>query len=93
MTAILLGALAGLAWGALCGWINILIMNKALAKNDSNAIMAANMARMLVDLLALLAVFLLRKKLPFSGDAMLVTTAVALSVVTLIFAFRFGKKR
>ena len=86
------GSLAGLAWGALCGVLNILILKKSLGKNDSNLLMAGNLARMVVDLAALLLVFLLRKVLPFSYEAMLVGTAVALSVTSLIFAFRYGKK-
>ncbi len=86
------GALAGLVWGALCGVLNILILKKSLGKNDSNLLMAANLGRMAVDLAALLLVFLLRKILPFSYEAMLVGTAVALSVASLIFAFRYGKK-
>ena len=45
------------------------------------------------DALALSAVFLLRKVLPFPYEAMLIATALALSAVTLVFAFRFGKKR
>ena len=89
----LFGALAGLVWGGICAAVNMLILKKAIRKNDSNALMAANMARMMVDLLALLLVFLLRKVLPFSFEAMLVGTAVALSVVTLVFAFRYGKKK
>lgn len=89
---IMWGILAGLAWGAVCGLVNVRILKKAIRKNDTNAIMAANMGRMGIDLLALLLVFLLRKVLPFSYEWMLIGTAVALSVVTLIFAFRFGKK-
>ena len=91
--SILIGALAGLAWGALCGWVNTLILNKAMAKNDANAITAANLARLTVDALALLAVFLLRKLLPFSYEVMMIATALALSAVTLVFAFRFSKKK
>ena len=86
------GALAGLAWGALWGGLNILILKKRLGKKDSNVLMAANLGRMVVDLAALLLVFLLRKVLPFSYEAMLVATAVALSVTRLIFAFRYRKK-
>ena len=85
-------ALAGLAWGALCGFANVLILKKAIAKNDSNILMAANLGRMTVDLLALLAVFLLRTLLPFPYEAVLVGTALALSAVPLFFAFRYGKR-
>ena len=87
-----LGGLAGLVWGAVCGWVNLLILKKAIRKNDSKAVMAANLGRMGIDLLALLLVFLLRRVLPFSYEAMMIATAVALSVATLIFAFRYGKK-
>lgn len=89
---LLFGGLAGLVWGAVCGLINMLILKKAIQKNNSNTLMAANLARMGVDLAALLLVFLLRKVLPFPYEAALVGTAVALSVVTLVFAFRYGKK-
>ena len=86
------GGLAGLAWGALCGVLNLLIMKKAIEKNDNNVIMAANLGRMAIDLAALGLVFLLRKVLPFSYEAMLIGTAVALSAVTLVYAFQYGKK-
>ena len=86
------GALAGLVWGALWGGLNILILKKSLGKNDSNILMAGNLARMVVDLAALLLVFLLRKILPFSYEAMMIGTAVALSVTSLVYAFRCGKK-
>ncbi len=93
MPSILIGALAGLAWGALCGWINTLILKKAMRKNETNAIMAGNLGRLLIDGLALLAVFLLRRVLPFPYEVMLIATALALSAVTLIFAFRFSRKK
>ena len=86
------GALAGLAWGAVCGVLNILILKKAIEKNNNNAVMAANLGRMAVDLAALALVFLLRGALPFSYEAMLIGTAVALSIVTLVYAYRYGKK-
>jgi uncharacterized membrane protein YdfJ with MMPL/SSD domain len=93
ISSILIGALAGLAWGGLCAWINTLILKKAMTKKDANAITAANLARLTVDALALLAVFLLRKFLPFSYEVMMIATALALSAVTLVFAFRFSKKK
>lgn len=89
---LLIGALAGLAWGAVCGIVNLLILKKAIGKNDNNAMMTANLLRMVIDLVALGAVFMLRNLLPFSYEAMLIATAVALSVVTIAYAFRYGKK-
>ncbi len=92
MEKLLIGGLAGLGWGVRCGLLNILLMKRAIAKNNNNAVMLANFLRMTVDLLALLAVFLLRGLLPFSYEAALVGTAIALSLVTIVFAFRYGKK-
>ena len=89
---IVIGILAGLAWGGLIGLINVLIMKKGLRKNDSNLVMAANLGRMVLDLAALGLVFLLRSLLPFPYEAALVGTAVALSAASLIFAFRYGKR-
>jgi hypothetical protein len=89
---LLIGLLAGLAWGALCGFLNTRILKRAVEKNDNNFMMAANILRILVDLVALGAVFLLRGVLPFSYEAALVGTAIALSLLTIAFAFRYGKK-
>ncbi len=89
---LLIGLLAGLAWGALCGFLNTRILKRAVEKNDNNFMMAANILRLLVDLVALGAIFLLRGVLPFSYEAALVGTAIALSLLTIAFAFRYGKK-
>lgn len=88
----LFGILAGLVWGALCGLLNVGILKRSIGKNENSALMAGNLLRLLVDAAALGAVFLLRGLLPFSFEAALVGTAIALSLVTLVFAFRYGKK-
>ena len=82
------GALAGLVWGALAALLNREINKKALEKNSTNAMLAANMARTAVDIAALAAVFFLRKVLPFRFEAMLVGTAVSLSLLTIVFSYR-----
>ena len=86
------GALAGILWGALAGFLNASISKRALSKNSANALLVSNLIRMAVDLAALGAVFLARKLLPFSADAMLIATAISLSVVTMVFAFRLAGK-
>lgn len=86
------GILAGLVWGGLCGLLNTGILKKSIEKNENQALMAGNLLRLLVDAAALGAVFLLRKVLPFSFEGALVGTAIALSLVTIAFAFRYGKK-
>ena len=63
--SMLLGILAGLVWGALCGGVNVWIMKRALKKGKDQAVMTANALRMAVDLAALGLVFLVRKLLPF----------------------------
>lgn len=87
-----IGVLIGLVWGVLAGLLNVLISRGCLKKNSTNALMAANLARTAVDFAALAAVYLLRSRLPFPWEGALVGTAVALSLVTIVFAFTFGKK-
>ena len=87
-----IAGLAGLVWGALGGLINVSIMKKAIGKENNNAVMGGNLARTVVDLVFLGLVFLLSGLLPFPYEPMLIGTAISLSVVSIAFAFRFGKK-
>ena len=85
------GALAGLAWGALAAFVNYGINVAAVKKNSNGSMMAASIARMAVDLVALGAVYLLRKRLPFSFEATIIGAAIALSLLTIVFAYRLIK--
>ena len=87
----LIGAVIGLLWGALIAWLNSRINKKAIAKNDTKAIMRANMIRMAIDVAALAAVFLLRKVLPWNFEATIAGTAASLGLLTVYFAFRLSK--
>lgn len=87
-----LGALAGLVWGAAAAFINSLITKKCIEKNNTKAAMMANYLRLGVDIVALAVVFFLRSILPFSYEACLIATAVALSMGTLIATFMISKK-
>ena len=90
---LVLGVLAGLLWGAAAAAVNMGISKKALAKGSTNVLLAANLGRTAVDIAALASVFLLRKLLPFSYEAMLVGTAISLSLLTILFAFRMAGKQ
>ena len=85
------GVLAGLAWGALAAFINYRINKAAVKKNSNTSMMAANGARMAVDLVALGTVYLLRKALPFSFEATIIAAAISLSLLTIVFAYRLIK--
>ena len=86
-----LGALAGILWGALAAFVNFNINKAALKKSSNTSMLAANLARTGVDLVALGTVFLLRKVLPFSFEAALIATAITLSTLTVVFAYRLSK--
>ncbi len=88
---IVIGAAVGLLWGALIAWLNSRITAKAIARGTTNAVMTGNLTRTAVDIAALTVVFLLRKVLPFSFEATIVSTAVALGILTVLFAFRMAK--
>ena len=86
-----IGAVMGLLWGALVAWVNSQINRNALKKNTTNAMLAANMGRTLIDIAALGAVFLLRNVLPGNFEATIVGTAASLGLLTVYFAFRLSK--
>ena len=86
-----IGAVAGLLWGALIAFLNSRISKKALEKNGTRSIMIANLSRMLIDIAALAAVFLLRNAAPWSFEAAIVGTACSLGMLTVVFAFVLAK--
>ena len=85
------GALAGLVWGALAAFINYKINQAALKKSTNTAVLTANFLRMAVDLLALGAVYLLRRKLPFSFEATMIGAALSLSLLTVVLAYHLAR--
>ncbi len=86
----LIGALAGLVWGALAALLNGHITKKALDKASDKAMLLSNALRLAVDIVALGSVFLLRNVLPFSFEAALVGTAASMSILMIVFAYKMA---
>ena len=86
----LIGALAGLVWGALAALLNGYITKKALDKASDKAMLLSNALRLAVDIVALGSVFLLRNVLPFSFEAALVGTAASMSILMIVFAYKMA---
>ncbi|MGI5976102.1 MAG: hypothetical protein ACOX68_00175 [Candidatus Limivicinus sp.] len=84
-------AIVGLIWGALIAFINCLITKSCLKKQSSSFVAVMGVVRFALDLLALAAVFFLRKLLPFSYETCLIATAVAISLGTLLSTFYLRK--
>ena len=75
-----LSILAGFFLGIAVAGVNTVIMHRAIKKGTSAAMLAAVTVRMVLDVLALLAVYLLRDRLPFVlFQPAIVATAVGLS--------------
>ena len=90
----LIGALAGLVWGALAALLNGYITKKALDKASDKAsdkaMLLSNALRLVVDIAALGSVFLLRNVLPFSFEAALVSTAASMRILMIVFAYKMA---
>ena len=86
-----IGAVIGLLWGALVAWLNSQINKKAIEKNSTKDVMAASIARTVIDIAALGLVFLLRNVLPGNFEATLVGTAASLGLLTVVLAYRLAK--
>ena len=93
---IALSLLLGLIWGALFAWLGSLPLRRALVKDNTQALLAANLARSLVDVGALALPFLLRERLPVSINWFLIAAALALSLqfgsLLLLFADQFPQR-
>ena len=71
----------GLIFGSLVAFVNMCITRRGLQKNSANAVMAASLLRMLVNIAALAAVYFTRKLLPLPFYGTIIGTAVGLSLV------------
>lgn len=87
--SIVLSLLAGLVWGALFGLVNVLLTRK-LASGSAGQLSSLGIIRTFVDLIALAAVYFTRNLLPLRFEYTLIAAAVALSLMTIISAFRLS---
>ena len=70
---------AGLVFGLAVALFNTWIVHRAMKKNSGAALSVAMAVRMLLDMLALAAVYLTRHVLPLRFEPTLIATAVGLS--------------
>ena len=92
MEQYLIGGVIGVAFGFAVSCLSARLTRNSMKKSDSNAVLGASMMRTGLDLLALLAVYLLREKMPFPFYGVIVGTASGLSVGNIIQASRLSKQ-
>ena len=92
-----LGAVAGLIFGGIVGSLKSLVIWHKYEKNEKyddagqpngNSIYARAMISYFVNILTLLAAFLVRNIVPFDGIAFLIATALTLAIMNHVWAFR-----
>lgn len=87
----LFGVLLGLVWGACAAILNAAIMKHFLKKQNTAMLMAGNIIRFFVDILALGLCLLLRSSEVISFYTAIVGTAVSLSILTIVFTYKIAK--
>lgn len=87
----ILTAAGGFAIGTLMAYLNCLISKKTIGSNNMSAIMGANFARLGIDAVTLLAVFLVCRHFGFSVSVAILATALGLSVCGMLFLKRLTK--
>lgn len=92
MAQYILGGLLGLAFGAFVSWCSARLIRHSLQNPKIAAVLGANLLRQLLDIMALLIVFLLRRVLPFPFYAVIIGTAVGLSIGGVLLALRTGRQ-
>jgi hypothetical protein len=89
MSIVVFSVLAGLIWGGLVGLANMLVTRKMM-RGGANMLTAMSLVRTFVDVAALAAVYFTRDLLPLRFEVVLITTAVVLSLVTIVVSFRLS---
>lgn len=89
MSIVVFSVLAGLIWGCLVGLANMLVTRKMM-RGGANMLTAMSLVRTFVDVAALAAVYFTRDLLPLRFEVVLITTAVVLSLVTIVVSFRLS---
>ena len=93
----IIGAVAGLVFGGIIGSLKSLVIWKKYGEADTseygyqtnaNSVYARAMISYFVNILALLAAFLVRNIVPFNGIAFLIATALTLAIMNHLWAFR-----
>ena len=92
MEQYVIGGVIGAVFGFVVAMVSARLIRRNMKKNDANAVMAGSMLRTLLDILSLLAVYLLRNILPFPFYGVIIGTALGLSVGNVIQAQRMGKQ-
>ena len=87
----LLAGGVGFVFGALVSFANAQITRHSVRKNSANAIMAASILRMLVNIAALAVVYFTRNLLPLPFYGTIVGTAVGLSLVGILLNLKLSK--
>ena len=92
MEQYVIGGVIGAVFGFVVAMVSARLIRQNMKKNDASAVMAGSMLRTLLDILSLLAVYLLRNILPFPFYGVIIGTALGLSVGNVIQAQRMGKQ-
>ena len=80
---------AGLVWGTLFGLIGARVTKK-MASGSEKEISSMILVRTVMDVIALAAVYFTRNLLPLRFEVTLVSTAVALTLIGIVAAFRIA---
>ena len=80
---------AGLVWGTLFGLIGARVTKK-MASGSEREISSMSLVRTVMDVIALAAVYFTRNLLPLRFEVTLVSTAVALTLIGIVAAFRIA---
>lgn len=102
MERLINGFIAGLAIGTLVAFLNSRITKKLLLDDsglsgagptDTGKVMAVNVVRLLVSALTLLVIFLVRKSLPFSFEAVMLGAAAGLTFISYLFLWQMLRNK
>ena len=84
------GMLAGLVWGAAGAVIIGIVTKKCVEKNTPQAMTVSNVVKFAVYIVFFMAVYLARNLLPFSYEAAVIGTVLALAMLQVVITFKIA---
>ena len=84
------GVLAGLVWGAVGALIIGAVSKVCVRKNSAGAMTVSNIVKFAVYIVFFMAVYLMRNILPFSYEAAVIGTVLALAMLQIVISFKIA---
>lgn len=85
-----ISVISGLCWGSAVAFANSRLLKKAIEKQSVKHFNRINTLRVIIDVAAIAVLFFLKSVLPINSIIAMLSTAVAISVLSTVLSFKIA---